>query len=190
VFVEPFTHRRHLERKVSLGRQPHDNRSHLARQPQWPSGATHRGCRGRSGAGFGGHLRRRSDSGLVRHPSPIQAYTPSVRETSAPERLALGGPLLDDFAPVSAGLSARFSSRLLKFSAPSSDRDGTCWWQPPMCASWDPARRKRRLGVAWGETGPGRRRHYPALGSRLPGLPGLSRMVGELGAAGGGEGCR
>jgi hypothetical protein len=40
VFVEPYAHLCHLGRKVSLGRQLHDNRSHLALRPQWPDGAT------------------------------------------------------------------------------------------------------------------------------------------------------
>jgi len=83
------------------------------------------------------------------------------------------------FAPVSAGFSARFSSRFLKFSRPSGHADGTRWWQTWISARWAPGAVRAHLpgggkGVRWPTALP-----WPWARSRRP--AGLWRMVGEPG---------
>jgi hypothetical protein len=104
VFVEPYAHLCHLGRKVSLGRQLHDNRLHLALQPQWPE-ARHTADKREEAAPGWGTSPTPLPLGFARHPQPDPSqYTPSVKETSA----------LRATTQPSAPHAGRFSSRLLR----------------------------------------------------------------------------
>ena len=106
MFVEPFAHPCHLERKVSLGRQFHDNRSHLALQPQWTDGATPQNIGEEAAPGWGTSPTP-LQFGLSPTPQPDPSlYTPSVRETSAARvttRRAFFHPNFREFSAPSNG---------------------------------------------------------------------------------------